>query len=108
MTLAYFFFSFKEQEKQSVEQMLRSPILQIIQQDETAFARFKAYYLFDKTVTTAFNASEKEMLTMPHDMVQAASCSYLFIDGLDECMDVPRLMILLNEFEAISESCQNK
>jgi hypothetical protein len=101
--IAYFFFDFKEPNKQTADEMLRSLILQIIKQDEAAFQDFESYYQANKAFSATCSASSEEMLTMLHDMVKNLNRSYFIIDGLDECQDLNILMTLLGDFAAICD-----
>lgn len=102
-TVAYFFFDYKAALKQTTDQMLRSLLLQIIQQEKTASKEFEAYCLANKDFPGAFSLTEGEMLTMLDSMVQQLGCLYLVIDGLDECQDLDVFMTWLGDFEEKSD-----
>ncbi|KAJ7637982.1 hypothetical protein DFH06DRAFT_1002097, partial [Mycena polygramma] len=87
--IAYFYFDFRDEKKQLLENMFRSIIMQLSEQSPTP------YFVLDEQ----FESCQGQMLPAYNDllvMLDAVltqfTCAYIVLDALDECSEPDRLV----------------
>lgn len=94
-SIVYFYFDFQTRDKQLVEGLLNSIIVQLLSQEKHAQRVAERLYNSHSRGSTKPSIGELK-ITIRH-MFDACSSTYLFIDALDECEDRADLLEFLEE-----------
>lgn len=93
--VAYFYFDFKDEQKQRPELMLRSLICQLSQQCVKTPRKLES--LFSSCEGTRQQPTTDALLDVLRDMIQEYPQTCIILDALDECENRPELMLLLEQ-----------
>lgn len=91
--LVYFYFDFQEEQKQSVEGLLLSVIVQLVYQQEKLPDQFRS--LCDDFKERRGNLRGERLLKAFHATIEQFRRVYLILDALDECGEQQGVMSLL-------------
>jgi hypothetical protein len=90
----YFYFDFNDRRKQNVEMMVRSLLLQLLQQYIEILPSVEA--LFESSRRSHPLPSLETVLEVLKELLVKFPCTYLVLDALDECEDHGELMKIIN------------
>lgn len=91
--LAYFYFDFHEEQKQNVEGLLLSLIIQLAYQQEKLPVQFKS--LCDDFKERRGRLNQEKLLKVLHASIKQFRRVYLFLDALDECGEQQEVLSLI-------------
>ncbi|KAJ5908597.1 hypothetical protein N7495_001279 [Penicillium taxi] len=94
--LVYFYFYFHEEQKQSVEGLLLSFIIQLAYQQEKLTVQFRS--LCDDFKERRGRLRGEKLLNALHATIEQFSRVYLILDALDECGEQQEVMSLIADF----------
>ncbi|KAJ7763139.1 ankyrin repeat-containing domain protein [Mycena maculata] len=94
--VAYFYFDFRDKQKQLVEMMLRSIILQLSAQSHHPYAALNSHYelLNGQALPTYQN-----LVDILETLLSEKSYTYIVLDALDECKDTNLLIQLVSRLQ---------
>lgn len=92
-TMAYFFFSFTDAEKQVPENMLRSVVTQLLSQHDTI--PDATYKLFSPKLDGQQQPSKDELLDLLREIAASFAETYIILDALDESGNRQSLLDLI-------------
>lgn len=93
MVTAYFYFDFKDTQKQRPELMLRSLLWQLLQRSVTTQRDLET--LFSSCENGVRQLLQHELLEAVRQIMQEFAHVYIILDALDECTQRPELMDVL-------------
>ena len=101
IALCYFYFDFKDLEKQKCHSLLRSLIKQLYDQSNDPSLFQKAYTL--NCNEGRIQPSENMLRALLLDAAKHFQHMYIILDALDECTEIGSLLTLLQEFDSNSK-----
>ncbi|RDW60559.1 hypothetical protein BP6252_11942 [Coleophoma cylindrospora] len=97
-SVAYFFFSFTDSEKQKPQNMLRSVIAQLLRQRDTVHNA--ATNMYSAHLNGERQPSKDGLMHLLRQLVDSFGETYLVLDALDECTEREMLLELIDEFHS--------
>jgi hypothetical protein len=91
--LVYFYFDFQEEQKQNVEGLLLSIVVQLAYQQEKLPVQFKS--LCDDFKERRHRLNGEELLKVLHATIKQFRQVYLLLDALDECGEQQGVLSLI-------------
>ncbi|KAJ6538316.1 ankyrin repeat-containing domain protein [Mycena vulgaris] len=98
--LAYFYFDFSNKETQDVEIALRRIILQLSDQCPHPYKSLDKHYAGRQTLPSYKDLQQKILPVLLREL----GCTYIVLDGLDECDDYDCLVDLISTFRQWNET----
>lgn len=96
--VVYFYFDFKDAQKQSPDLMVRSLISQILQQCAKTPTSLDTLFTLSKVGQRQITLSD--FMDVLHHMMEVFSQLYVVLDALDECLERASLISILEEIAA--------
>ena len=95
--MVYFYFDFKDAEKQGQEKMIRSLILQLSSQFESTSQILEA--LHSSCMNGGRQPIPDMLLATLHQMMKSFEDTFIILDALDECSERQELLEDIEEFK---------
>ncbi|KAJ7763140.1 hypothetical protein DFH07DRAFT_1018614 [Mycena maculata] len=94
--VAYFYFDFRDQQKQLVEIMLRSIILQLFAQSPHPYHALNSHY---ESSNGQALPTYQNLVDLLETLLSEIGCTYIVLDALDECKDTNLLVQLVSRLQ---------
>ena len=97
VAVAYFYFDFNDAEKQKSDNMIRS----IVKQLYTSLSKkhLKLESLFSSCNNGERQPSSYDLMQVLKDLMEGFHKTYIILDALDECSDVEKLLVNIEEIQ---------
>lgn len=100
--IIYYYFDFQTRDKQLLEGLLRSLIVQLFPHNDQTFDILKDLYKSHSLGRTT--PSLRDLKSTIRELIARSSSVYLFIDALDECEDGENLLVTLKELRTWNQA----